>query len=236
MRQWIIFDKKPLTEYGLYISGGGTFNAPQRDVESLEMPGRNGELTIDKGRYLNIDVEYPAFICRDFSDNLQSLRNWLLTRSGYKVLQDTYHPDEYRLARYLSGLEVTPSQSLREGEFSLVFNCKPQRFLRRGDQAITFTASGVIKNPTLTIAKPMVRVYGTGTITINGISIQITTNASYTDIDCETENAYRGSTNLNGNIALNANHDFWSLSPGSNTVTLGTGITRVEIKPRWWVL
>ena len=33
-------------DYGLYISGGETFNAPERDVELVEIPGKNGNLVL----------------------------------------------------------------------------------------------------------------------------------------------------------------------------------------------
>ena len=61
MRNWFIYDGKNSKDYGVYISGMQTYNAPERDVTSLEIPGRNGELTIDNGRYKNINITYPAF-------------------------------------------------------------------------------------------------------------------------------------------------------------------------------
>ena len=30
--------------------------------------------------------------------------------------------------------------------------------------------------------------------------------------------------------------DFPVLSPGENTITLGSGITQIQITPRWWVV
>lgn len=236
MRNWLIFAGESCKDYGVYTNGKKTFDGAEREYDSVKIPGRSGELTIDYGTYKNKPIEYDSFIVRGFAQNVQDFRNFVLSQKGYKRLEDTYHLGEYRKARYSGGFEVDVSETLREGKFTLVFDCMPQRFLKSGEQSIAFTSSSVIHNHHLTTAKPLVRVYGVGTVTIGGIPIQITTNASYTDIDCDSENAYRGSTNLNGNIVLNSNKDFWELVPGSNTVTLGTGITRVEIQPRWWIL
>ena len=51
MRHSIIFGGVDSADYGIYISGEGVFNAPRRDVEMAAIPGRNGDLALDHGRY-----------------------------------------------------------------------------------------------------------------------------------------------------------------------------------------
>ena len=69
-RQHIIIAGRDLADFGVYISGNGTYNAPARDVKSVAIPGRNGELTLDNGRFKNVTVKYPAFIVEDFGRNV----------------------------------------------------------------------------------------------------------------------------------------------------------------------
>ena len=121
---------------------------------------------------------------------------------------------------------------LEAGEFDLTFNCKPQRFLKSGEDAITFTSGGSVLNETMQTAKPLLRVYGTGTFSIGGATMTISSANVYTDIDCDLMNAFKGTTNCNGNIS----GTFAALAPGDNAITLGSGITKIEITPRWWVL
>ncbi len=236
MINWITFNNKSLKDFGVYISGSGTYNAPERDISKIEVPGRNGELTIDNGRYKNIPISYPAFIFRDFSANVEGLRNYLLSQKSYVRLEDTYHPKEFRLARFSGSFETDPVEELYAGNFTLEFDCYPQRFLKDGEQAVEFTAAGTIINPYLTTAKPLLRAYGTGTFSIGGVAIQITTANSYTDIDCDLQEAYKDTlaTNCNGNIVL-TNGKFPELAPGENAITL-SGISKLEIIPRWWIL
>ena len=63
------FNGKSSSDFSTYISGSGTYDAPKRDVSTVEIPGRNGSLTIDNGRYENIDLKYPAFIRSNFKAN-----------------------------------------------------------------------------------------------------------------------------------------------------------------------
>lgn len=175
------FDGEMSGDYGLYISGEGAYNAPERDVEMVTIPGRNGALALDHGRFENIEVTYPAGVFgtdeADFADKVGAIRAWLCSKKGYVRLTDEYNPDEFRLAIYKSGLEVSPAK-LMAGEFDLVFQCMPQRFLKAGEDAVTIASSGdTLSNPTLFSARPLLMVSGYGELTINGNPIEIISQA-----------------------------------------------------------
>lgn len=235
LNNYFTFDGVTSSSLNTYISGEGTFNAPERVYDMQVIPGRNGALALDEKRFENVELTYPAFIFKDDGTNFEAaisdLRNALLSKNGYKRLTDTYHPGEFRLAIYKDGLEVAPTMINRAGEFDLVFTCKPQRFLTSGETVTTKTSSGTITNPTKFDARPLLVVTGTGNLTVNGTQIAI--SKTPTTIDCELMEAYNGTTSRNGDIVLTPNA-FPVLSPGSNTITLGAGITKVEITPRWW--
>lgn len=219
--------------YGVYISGTGAFNAPSRDREMIEVPGRNGDIINDRGRYRNIEVTYPAFIIKDFADKVRTWTNKILEPIDYVRLEDTYNPDEYRLAVLSQGMEVDPVSWLAAGSFDLIFNCRPERFLKIGETVQTFTADGTITNPTDMTAKPLIRVYGSGKVEVNGAEITIASHSlSYIDIDCDLQEAFCGSVNANQYISVD---DFPRLDSGANSVDL-TGVTSVQITPRWWRL
>ena len=232
MRNWLTFDGVSTKDFGVYINGAQTYDAPARSREVISVPGRNGDLIIDNGRYENTEVTYHAFIYRDFEVNVEGFRNLLLSRTSYKRLEDTYHPQEFRLGIYNGNFSADVVEWLEAGEFDLTFNCKPQRFLKSGEDAITFTSDGSLLNETMQTAKPLLRVYGTGTFSIGGATMTISSANVYTDIDCDLMDAFKGTTNCNGNIS----GTFAALAPGDNAVTLGSGITKIEITPRWWVL
>lgn len=171
------FDNVSSRTYGVYITGEAVYNAPERDVEMITIPGRNGSFALDNGRFENIEVSYPAGIFADteadFRQAISDFRNFLCSRKGYVRLQDEYNPDEYRMAVYKSGLEVDPAM-LKAGEFKITFDCKPQRWLTSGESAVTIANSGdTITNPTQFDASPMLEVYGYGTVSFNDYDIEV---------------------------------------------------------------
>lgn len=175
----LTFDGESSGTYGVYITGEAVYNAPEREVEMISIPGRSGQLALDKGRFENIEVSYPAGIFadneEDFAEGISNFRNFLCSRNGYVRLQDDYNPNEYRLAIYKSGLEVDNALH-RAGEFDIVFDCKPQRYLTSGEDAIEVDSGDVITNPTLFESSPLIVVEGDGNLVINDYEITINGN------------------------------------------------------------
>ena len=125
------------------------FPSPVRDIETVEVPGRNGELIIDHGRYSNVEVVVECLIDDDnFIADFDAMRAELLKDSEYHVLKDSLYPEEYRLAsvRTIEAKIKTPPK----GTVEITFSCKPQRYLESGDHpAITLdTTAGTM--PTIT--------------------------------------------------------------------------------------
>lgn len=237
MRNSFTFADRSSLEFGIYTNGRETFGSPARSYDVVSVPGRNGDLIYDNKRFENYDLKYVAsFIYEDFASNIEAFRNFLLSKHTYQRLEDTYHPNEFRMAIYKDTFEPDVWASNDFGQFDVVFNCKPQRFLKSGEVSTAYTQrSFTITNPTSFEAKPIIRVYGNGTITIGGSVITIADSTDYIDLDFETMNAYHGVVSKNRNVSLST-IDYPSLEPGTNNVALATGITRIEVTPRWYII
>ena len=239
-----VFDGENSLESGIYITGEAVFNAPERVVNMVEIPGRNGNLAIDEGRFTNIDVTYPAGCfaenMEDYARKIGAFRNLLASRFTYKRLTDSYNPDEFRMGLYRSGLDVGSVRYNTAGEFEIVFDCKPQRWLVSGEEPQTFTASGTIENPTDFGARPLLKVTGAGILTLGTQTLTIVAGSGANQvifIDCESQEAWEevaGGKISRNDYIQNAGEEFPVLAGGENSVILGSGITRVEITPRWW--
>lgn len=172
----LYFDGQSSGTYGVYITGEAVFSAPQRDVEMIKIPGRNGEFALDNGRFENIEVTYPAGIFADneadFAEAISDFRNFLASRTGYCRLEDDYNPTEYRMAVYKSGLDVD-AKVLKAGEFDITFDCKPQRWLKDGETAVTMASGDTLTNPTLFKSSPFLEAEGEGLINFNGYEIDL---------------------------------------------------------------
>lgn len=234
---FLTFAGKSSHDFGVMISGEALFNSPVRKYTEETIAGRNGTLIIDDGSFENIEVKYPSYIVTDMPQRIRDFANYMGSFKGYQRLEDTYAPDVYRLAQYRGGLEVESSGYMnRQGKFDIVFNCKPQRFLKSGEQPITFTANGKLFNRTQFESCPHLRVYGNGagTVAVGHYTVNISSIDEYVDIDCELMDAYKGSVNCNSNVSFNA--DVFALPVGENGVTFSGNITRVIITPRTYIL
>lgn len=178
-RNNLVFGGVNTLDYGVVIDGEAVFDAPERDVEVVTIPGRNGTLQIDNGRFENIEVTYPASIWADahgdFKTKIKNLRNALASKKGYQRLTDSYYTDEYRLGVFKEGLECDPAVYNTAAEMDLVFDCKPQRFLTSGETEIHIghVASYTMTNPTDFPAYPIIKVTGYGSLDVNGREIYI---------------------------------------------------------------
>ena len=235
MRNYFTLDGVDSRDFGVYISGQGTFNASGRDYNIIPVPGRNGDLVGPEKRFLNGTLTYPAFIYANFKQQIEAFRNFLLSLVGYHDLIDSYHPNEIRKVLFKGPFEADVEPKNDAGRFDIEFNCKPQRFLASGNQVTTLTADGSITNPTRFDARPLLRVYGTGTLGIGSQSVTITQADVYTDLDCEMMDAFKGTANKNPYVQL-TNYNFPVFVPGVNNISLGSGITQVDITPRWWLV
>ena len=217
---------------GVAISGEGSYDAPSRDMTSFTIPGRNGTLLYDNGRFNNITVSYPAFVISNMATSAADIRAWLMTPTTYARLEDDYHTDEFRLAIFSGTIHFDTTAWNQHAEFTIKFNCKPQRYLKSGESAVAATNNGAITNPTDFTALPIISVTGTG----NGELTVGSTTVTFEDLDggivldCDLQDAYYGLDPMNNYMT----GEFPKLAPGSNGISWTGGITAVSITPRWW--
>ena len=235
----LTFDGINSMDYGVYITGEAVYNAPERDVEMITIPGKNGDLAIDQGRFENIEVTYPAGIYAnsqaEYAEKMRIFRNILCSRYAYKKIVDDYHPDEYRLGLYKAGLDASPVAYHQAGEFNITFNCKPQRFLNIGDEpldlyehdyltdhnleAITThtgerfdvdSMSGSFENPTDFESHPLIIAPRPGSVVIGNQTITVGGDGSRAVyIDCDSMEIYT----LNASGAMENASDLVTFTP-----------------------
>lgn len=230
----IIFDGISAISCGAIITENESFASPERDYSVVEIPGKNGELVIDNGRYKNVDIKVGMF----FWDRrmLSAYKNKMLGKIGYNRLEFSFNPDEFRIAK-INGGAYPEMCGIRErhGQLEITFSCKPQRFLKSGEEPVEFTSSSTraLYNPGGQPAKPLIRVYGSGTLGIGGSTVMIDEHGrDYLDIDCDIQDCFHETENLNKYMR----GDFPVLGEGTIGISLGDGITKIIVWPRWWRL
>jgi phage-related protein len=205
-------------------------------VEAQTIPGRNGDLIWETGSYENRSGSASCFcLQKDVEKAISSASRFLMGKKGYRRLETSDDPDHYWMAR----VENSPQIAMRLrtlAPFEIGFDCKPQRFLKDGENSVLFTSSGFsILNQYGQTALPLMTLYGNGSgwFTVGKTTITIKAIDGLLYLDSETQNAYNNNGNQNLNIDAPV---FPVLADGESVIAWGGDVERVEIIPRWWEL
>lgn len=239
----IIFNNRSSSDLGLEVETYPTYTFPEKEYDVIHVPGRNGDLLIDTNTYSNTTRQYKvsaAALSTPFYQKVNDVVEWLHSASGYARLEDSYEPNYFRMACYRESNNIENIFN-QAGRGTITFDCKPQRFLKSGETAVTFNSSGVITNPTVFPSYPTIKVYSSnskfGTVTVGGYSFVLkqANGSTSIEVNSEIQDVYDGYRNMNAYIVLNGG-EFPKLMPGGNTISFTSNITKVEVIPKWWTI
>lgn len=262
----IIFNSISSKDIGIEIETFPEYIIPEKNVDSYEIPGRNGSIVIDHGTFKNVDLSYKVSAVAqngDYSATMHKIAAWLFSPSGYARLEDTYDSECYRMAKCSSSM--TFSNIFNEaGQATIKFNAMPQRYLKIGETSVdydaTFGETKTVKifNPTLFTSKPLIclrdvglhseQAYGqVSKLIINGIELKISlnettwTNKKDVYYDFEDKHIYTVTNgvieNITGNAAVDGFKSNIELKPGDNVIEYSTiNYASISIIPRWWTI
>lgn len=232
----LIFGGVSSDSLGVTVEGFPASVIPERETETEMIPGRSGALLYDHGTYKNYPQNFTLHWLKQGNVDA-SVAAWLHKR-GYQRLEDSFHPDHFRLAFYTGDTEIENRLNVL-GRAEIQFNCKPQYFRKSGEVKLTPSNGDFISNSGQT-ALPLITIYGTGSgaIVVGNVSAAISDIPSDGMVlDCDLQDAYSPSKleNYNARVEISGG-DFPVLPPGGAQISWSGGITSVEIVPRWWDL
>lgn len=190
----ITFNGTDSTDYGIRVEKCPDYPAAQRKVEFISVEGRSGDLVRDTQAWNNVEQTYSVYFgdpTATFQELSGAVARWLLGSKGYCRLEDDYYPDVYRKAVY-SRLIQNRNFLNQKGRADLVFNCKPQRYFKAGEQWQSITSGSSFVNDYMP-CYPVFEVTGNGTVEYGDTLITVSNNSGKTlYIDTELQDAYTG--------------------------------------------
>lgn len=237
----------------IFVSDDSEWYAiPTRDYTMFSVAGKNGDLLQDNGKYNNIERTFAFDLIKNGKE-LPDLEANVASKIGYKQLRNSDDPNCYCMAAYAGIERISFGQLKMNGRANLVFNCKPQKYLDSGNNAVTAGSSSSpvqIHNPTRYTAKPLIRMPANGDLYIRGYNqgfrlqmgniTEVSSSITYALIDCETLEVYNGTINLAPYLTIVSaslgNESFPFLSGDGYYDLIDYGATSSSVYPRWWKL
>ena len=225
MYSFIWKNKDSYLDFGIIINKRPPAIRAEKNVQEIEVPGRDGDLTVDDGTYK--PITFP-FICTLLdTSNLDAVLSWL---DGYSDLILSWQNDRSYKAKMINRIDIT--QSLKTlGEFPLLFKAQPFGYSLNNSVITLTTSPSTLINIATKDSKPLIKVYGTGTIdlTINSKVIHLTSVVDYVSIDAELMDTYKDTLLKNSDMY----GDFPVLVVGDNVISWTGTVTKIEITPNW---
>ncbi len=242
----ITYDGVASTDYGIVVSEAPVFERPNRKQTIIQVPGRNGSVIFPEDAWEDVVRTYNVWLSENVTEDsggdksgylveyVDAYEAFLNSKKGYVRLEDNFEPDIYRLA-YYSGGDAFSNEMTQYGRASLRFTCRPERFLKSGEDPVAVVNGDTLTNPTRFASKPIIHIEASNqtiSVSIGGktITAEVT---DYINIDCERMNAYRLPVeNKNDKIS----GSFPTIPSGSNTIGITGTYTKVEITPQWFTV
>ena len=213
-------------DWGLRITEPPVVPPASRIVESIEVDGREGTLTLLKGWEDTTIQMRAALLGADLHNRFRAILPVILAA---KTISFSSDPGVYFKIKHVSagGMERKLSALY---DFPLTFVCEPFRYYRNVP-TITMTAPGNVLNPGTVFALPRIKVYGTGSqiLTVGGKETRLNILAGHLILDSALMECYQGDTAQNNQTR----GPFPVLNVGPTPITWSNGITKIEIEPRW---
>ena len=222
-------------EMHLRVLNDVLFASPTRDVNMIQVPGRDGDLVMDNGRYNSVIRSIP---CRleapshtNVEDLINQINNWLVSDAKFHEFEWENDADFKYLAR-VEGDVISQRVLSRFGKTTVDFRLHPIKYLKSMLTPRQIATGTSIFNQFNVEAKPLIRLVGSGNITINigGRSLTLERIGSGCIIDSETQTI----TDLQGRVTLFESmcSSFPVLKPGNNQITFDRNDIGVYVTPR----
>lgn len=224
---WFRFKGKDSRECGILISAMPERVRPPRRVKAVEVPGKDGDLTIDEEAY---DAYTLSLECSTRgSDHLDEIVTWL-DGSGELILST--EPDRVYRASIYNKISIADVVYLYN-KFLLQFRVQPFKYSTNPfDDMLELTSPTIILNSGTVYSQPKITIYGSGdiTLTVNGEDFPIYSVDGGITIDSEMMEVYKGTVNQNSKYGAMT---FPRLEVGENSISWTGNVTKVVIIPNW---
>ncbi|MBK0348235.1 phage tail family protein [Aerococcaceae bacterium zg-ZJ1578] len=218
-------------DMGLRIMNQVVSESTGRDIERVQVPGRDGDLLLSNNRLKSVEKSFPCKLI--VKDNLtmagEKISQWLLV-DGYKDLELSWDANYLYKAAFIETFAI--EEILRQfGEVKLNFLVYPVKFLKTSLVSKSVRNGEVITNSGNVKAKPIIKLIGNGecVLTINNRKTKVINVQNNLVLDMQKNMVYSGAvTAAWDKVVRSPEYMLPYLDVGSNTISW-TGNFTVEM-------
>ena len=203
---------------------------PTLRVETVKVPGRDGELTLSgmpsyEAMVLECECMVPSV------DKISAAAAWLTGRGDLVLGNDPTYAydaqviDEIRFEKILRGHA--------HRKFTVPFLCHPLKKAAATEANIELTAAGTVNNIGHVPSRPLIKIHGSGNVVlaVGAYSLAITGISTSILIDSDLGMATNATGTVNESYKVSGG---WPLLVVGNNAVSWTGtVSKVTITPRW---
>lgn len=203
---------------------------PTLRVETVKVPGRDGELTLSgipsyEAMVLECECMVPSV------DKISAAAAWLTGRGDLVLGNDPTYAydaqviDEIRFEKILRGHD--------HRRFTVPFLCQPLKKKATAESNIVLTSSGTVVNIGHVPSRPLIKIEGSGNVVlaVGAYSLAITGISTSILIDSDLGMATNATGTVNESYKVSG---VWPLLVVGNNAVGWTGtVSKVTITPRW---
>lgn len=230
MRSYIFYNNQNSNDLDLIIEKTPEIPSSKIKYETIEIDG--GEtLTKIKG-FEDITLKFEFAYFADPEEYLMKkslIDTWLLNSIGQYLVYSLDNFTAYKVKQVSIDNTKTTSRIMRH--FGVTFTCQGLKYMSNGLKPIELNSGDTINNFGSYEAKPLLKIYGSGNITvsISGKIFTINNVSSYVSVDSEIKECYKDNVNKGKDMIGD-----WPVLPiGSNTISWTGTVSKFEIIPRW---
>lgn len=224
------FNNSNNIEKSIAIIKGPNIQINNENYEKIEVEGRNGSLTINKGTYSDKVLTFSLAILsdskEDLFDKIANLTEWISLKNENKLFYEIY--DRYYIIKNIK-IEDIQSRLYLLGEFNINFICEP--FSYKVEDYIELKNNNSLYYQGNVPGECNIKIHGNGNIqlTINNETVQINNVNEYVELDsklllCINKDKTSKTKDMIGNFLL--------LTQGINQISWTGNVTKVEILMR----
>lgn len=221
---YFVFNNINSKDLGIIVKNRPIIPKAERNVEKIEVNGRNGYLHKDTKTFKSIIYQLECILLEE--NNLSKINLWL---NGEGKISFSNYPGLFWNAWIVNQIDYT-SVAYKTSEFPLQLELSPFSYSEKLIEVELTEAKTInIKQSTAEIL-PLIEVYATGDVVlnINDHYQELFSIDGFVELDSGCEEAFKGLISKNGSV----NGEFLKLNPGENQISWIGDVTKIVIKYR----